>query len=128
MFNWVQIQDTVLNSGRRSKFKIECDNLTHSDLSAMCELLIMTLPPFGEVSGVPRGGVRIENVMRPYITTGPLLIVDDVWTTGRSVDRHINALSLDKGYVGLVAVLFSRGPVPINVTSLFTIHPALWSM
>lgn len=126
MPSWIEIADIRLHSGRESKFKIECDHLTDEEVAAMCPLLKKILPPFGEVSGVPRGGLRLEKALRPFVTKGPLLVVDDVWTTGGSVNRHITGLSNDMGFVGNIAVLFSRGPTPSYVTSLFSLHEGLW--
>lgn len=126
MRDWIGLANITLNSGRESKFKIECDYLTQLEVAAMCQLLAAILPPFGAVSGVPTGGLKVEKAMRPYITKGPLLIVDDVWTTGGSVKRHAATLTPDKGYPGHTAVLFARGPTPKGVTALFTIHQGLW--
>ena len=125
--SWVELADITLNSGRRSSFKIECDDLTDAEVAAMCALLVKVLPPFGAVSGVPTGGLRLEEAMRPHVTAGPLLIVDDVWTTGGSVRRHIVSLPPEAGAVGMVAVLFARGHYPKGVTALFALHEGLWS-
>lgn len=131
--NWLDLADLILHSGRRSSFKIECDNLTDAEVAAGCALLAKVLPPFGAVAGVPRGGLRVEEAMRPFVTPRdrpetvdlPLLIVDDVWTTGGSVTafrrKFVNG---DRAHV---AVLFARGPVPDDVTALFTLHKGLWS-
>ncbi len=122
---WLQLADLTLSSGRRSSFKIECDDLADDEVVAMCALLVKVLPPFGSVSGVPTGGVRLEEAMRPYVTKGPLLIVDDVWTTGGSMRRHW--IDLGSPAAVVTAVLFARGPVRQPTIALFTIHPNLWA-
>lgn len=121
---WLQLADITLNSGRRSAFKVECDALTDEEVATSCALLAKVLPPFGYVSGVPTGGLRLEEAMWPYVTTGPLLVIDDVWTTGGSVRRHLEALGHTDA---LVAVLFARGGYPATVTALWTLDDRLWS-
>jgi orotate phosphoribosyltransferase len=127
MSGWVQLADITLNSGRRSSFKIECDDLTDAEVAAMCALLVKVLPAFGAVSGVPTGGLRLEEAMRPHVTVtcGRLLIIDDVWTTGGSMKRHWMDLGSPAWVVG--AVLFARGDCPSDIKALFTIDKGLWS-
>lgn len=129
MNGWLQLADITLHSGRRSSFKVEADDLTDDEVAAACALLAKAVPPFGAVSGVPTGGTRIEEAMRSYVTRGPLLIVDDVWTTGGSVQAHMDRLASEgvPGYPRNVGVLFARGPVPPHVTALWTLHESLWN-
>jgi hypothetical protein len=123
---WLQLADVKLNSGRSSSFKIECDDLTDDEVAAMCALLVKALPvPFGSVSGVPTGGLRLEEAMRPFVTAGPLLIIDDVWTTGGSVSRHWRDIGSPPNMI--VGVLFARGRVSSVVTPLFALHEGLWT-
>lgn len=123
--SWLQLADIVLASGARSSFKIEADDLALEELQAAAALLAKILPPFGTVSGVPRGGGRLATALAFYATEGPLLIVDDVWTTGGSMMRHRATFPDDELCIGVV--LFARGPVPPSVTALFTLHEGLWS-
>lgn len=122
MTGWLQLADLTLHSGRRSCYKVECDDLTDEEVAAACALLAKILPPFGAVSGVPTGGYRLEAAMAPHATFGPTLVVDDVWTTGGSVHAWQEHLGVES----LTAVLFARGPVPPYVTALWTLHPGLW--
>lgn len=117
----------LLASGRRSAFKVECDELTDEEVDAACDLLAMAMVPFGSVAGVPHGGARVAASLARYVdpTSRVSLVVDDVWTTGGSMQRFMEAnhLNAHRG-----AVLFARGPVPPWVTALWTIHPALWGV
>ncbi len=122
---WLQSEPVTLASGRDSAFKVDCDHLTDDDVNAACDLLAVIVPAFGTVHGVPTGGERIARGMQRHTTPGcPLiLVVDDVWTTGGSMRRFMDAhdLPTHRG-----AVLFARGPVPSWVTTLWMLHPGLW--
>jgi orotate phosphoribosyltransferase len=103
----------TLNSGRKSQFKIDCDFLTDDDWDALAWLIANRVPYFGSVEGVPRGGVKLASALLPYVTSGPALIVDDVLTSGGSMERR------RAGRDCLGAVVFARGPVPPWVQALF---------
>lgn len=124
----LQLANITLNSGRSSFFKLECDALTDEDWNAAAGMLARIVPPFSRVSGVPRGGVPLARALDRYahpLASG-LLIVDDVWTTGGSMERFRQAEQPWEvsGITG--AVLFARGPVADWVTPLFTLHEGLW--
>src|SRR5256885_11517306 len=82
----------TLPSGRITHFKIECDVLTPGDWAALARLAVETLPPFGYVEGVPQGGLAFAEALHAYTTPDNqrLLIADDVWVTGLSMERHRN--------------------------------------
>ncbi len=71
------------------------------------------LPDFGDVEGVPRGGINFAHALRKYATTGPLLIAEDVVTTGGSMERFRN------GRDATGVAIFSRGSHPDWVKPLF---------
>ncbi len=102
----------MMHSGEIGHWKIECDALSSSDLDTLAFMLFEILPPFGKVHGIPRGGILIANRMRTYQTQGPRLVVDDVLTTGASMVKEMDGDDLG-------AVIFARGPCPLNITPLF---------
>jgi hypothetical protein len=104
----------TLPSGRATHFKIECDALTETDWAALARLAVELLPPFGHVEGVPRGGVPFARALERYVTpsSSRLLIADDVWVTGLSMERHRS----DRTAIGVVA--FARNPVAAWVEPL----------
>jgi hypothetical protein len=115
-----QLGKFKLHSGATSRFKIECDSLSDEDLECLAHLLSERLPSFGSVEGVPRGGLRLADKMRKYVTSGPLLIVDDVLTKGTSMNEH------RAGREAIGAVLFARAQsIPDWITPLFQISPIL---
>lgn len=104
----------TLPSGRVTHFKIECDVLSEDDWEALARVAAEFLPPFSKVEGVPRGGAAFAEALAPYRSTeGALLIADDVWVTGISMERH----RAERPAFGVVA--FARGPVLPWVTPLF---------
>ena len=109
----------ILSSGKSSNFKIDCDALSDSDIQTVAMLLKESLPAFGDVEGVPDGGLRLASAIKQYATRGPLLIVDDVWTTGRSMWRVRGDRD---GVIG--AVIFARCAVEYWVTPLFSMATA----
>lgn len=80
----------TLHSGEESEFLIDCNALTDDDLVALAAYIGPKLPEFGSVEGVPKGGLRFAEALGHW-TTGPagrLLIVDDVCTTGSSMEEQ----------------------------------------
>ena len=116
-----------LASGTVSEFKIDCDYLTDEDWECAAFMLARMTWPFSRVWGVPTGGNKLAECMSKYVmpTARPVtLLVDDVWTTGGSMNKFMREQGLNRirGDAVKGAVLFARGPVPEYVTALFTIH------
>lgn len=113
----------TLHSVKVSDWKIDCDALDDDDIRCVAALLVRQIPRFGSVEGVPKGGLRLAAAIRPFQTAGPLLIVDDVMTTGGSMEVH------RAGRDAIGAVIFSRADfrkMLLWVTPLFrTVHPSL---
>jgi hypothetical protein len=103
------------HSGIRLQWKIDCDALTDADLHALAFVLSQRLA-FSSVVGIPRGGLRLAAALEPFVTTGPTLIVDDVLTTGRSMDE------MRKQHPGSIgAVIFARGRCPHWIFPIFSL-------
>jgi orotate phosphoribosyltransferase len=105
-----------LHSGKTSRFKIECDALTDADWATLAEMIAMRAGAFGSVFGIPRGGVKLAEQLERFITTGPRLVVDDVWTTGGSMLEVLNHGD-DAGFV-----VFARNTPTHGVRALFTME------
>jgi len=125
-----------LASGAVATWKIDCDALTGDDWHALAAMAAEALPPFGVVESVPRGGDRFADALREYSRACcvsyqhpahdwcrgqplPLLIVEDVVTTGGSMER----IRADRLAVGVC--VFARGPCPWWVTPLFQMPASL---
>jgi hypothetical protein len=105
-------------AGLELPYKIECDALDDEDWACIAYVGSKMLRPFGRVIGVPRGGLALAEAMRTYVTPGSLvpLVVDDVWTTGKSMC----AAAPVGPWLGFVA--FARGQLAKNVQA-FLIAP-----
>ena len=103
----------VAHSGGILDYKIECDSLSDRDIEGVAGALALMLSEFGSVEGVPRGGLRLAKALEPFATKGPLLIVDDVCTTGASLEAH------RAGRDAIGAVIFNRGHLPSWCRALF---------
>ena len=114
LFRWGRFTGA---SGLVLDWKIECDALDDDDWSCIAQLCVPLVRPFGRVSGVPRGGAKLANAFQVHATKNAIstLIVDDVFTTGVSMIRHVHDLGLAADeWKGLVA--FSRTyKLPPNV-------------
>lgn len=116
-----QLQNIKLHSGEWSPFKIECDVLTEADWECLGHLIASKIN-FSRVFGIPNGGLRLAAVLKRWETNsinGNTLIVDDVFTTGRSMEEKRFEL-MDAGYKDIIgAVVFARRSCPYWIKSVF---------
>lgn len=105
-------------AGLKLAWKIECDSLTHEDWETIASVTGPHLN-FCRVEGVPTGGLLFAEALKPY-TTGDegLLIVDDVLTTGKSMEAQRD------GRVAQGLVLFCRGIRPSWVFPVWSL--SIW--
>ena len=129
-----QTGDFTLRSGKKSKWKIECDALSDSDWAGLAAMAAEILPPFRYARGVPSGGLPFAEALQRYATGqmfDPILIAEDVCTTGGSMVRFRHSISgVGDGepvpvseYIGVC--VFAREPTwPEWVKPLFCFNPA----
>lgn len=109
-----------LHSGNISNFKIDCDYLSDDDIEALAKV-VSDIIEFGKVIGIPRGGIRFAKALEKYCLSGDdtTLIVDDVFTTGSSMEEAKSEL-LKVSHMPVVGVvIFARNTCPWWVMSLF---------
>lgn len=90
--NLFQLGKITLNSGKKSFFKIECDALTEEDWDCLAEIAMEEVIPgfkIKEIISVPTGGDPFAKALQKFIDPegDVILIVDDVLTTGKSIDK-----------------------------------------
>ncbi len=117
------------HSGAELPFKIDCDMLTDADLATLAAQVADKIA-FCRVVGIPRGGVRFAMALQHHFSGDcidgvPVLIVDDVLTTGGSMEewrkKTIEVYDRDEGIIPNVigVVIFARGPCPYWVQPIF---------
>lgn len=116
--NLFQTGNFKLSSGKESWLKIDCDAFTDEDWETIALMIVRKIPTFSKVEYVPTGGRKLAEALEKYVRPfGPILLVDDVWTSGGSMEK---ARHYRNGVVG--AVVFDRtGTTPAWVTALFTL-------
>lgn len=124
-----ELQETKLASGRTSRFKIECDDLTDDDIECFAALGSHIVGRFSAVFGVPTGGERLAKAMEKYTDefSPHILVVDDVTSTGGSMERFIDKdlpfKNFSRGNLKCLTI-FNRGNVEYihqSAHSLFSI-------
>jgi orotate phosphoribosyltransferase len=130
--NLFQLGDFTLNSGAKSSWKIDCDAFSDGDWQALAQMISEMVAPFQSVEGVPRGGLELARCLNRFRSAmGRHLIVDDVLTTGGSMERLRqkelkNPYYTQNGTAIIGAVVFARGPCPAWIAPVCQLPPRLW--
>ena len=114
--------DFKSHSGLNLSWKIECDALQDAEWFTISKMIMEISQPFRKAVGIPRGGVKLGNLLDVHGTgkkEDPICIVDDVLTTGESMNefKRIKQWREPKKYIGWV--VFSRSTPPDWVNALF---------
>jgi len=116
------------HAGLPLKWKLECDAIHPDEWEAIANMVMdYQERPFYKAVGIPRGGLPFAAAMNKYASgdeNDPIMICDDVFTTGTSMREFI-----DEHYPNWIAgmgfrwVVFARQPCyehPHHVRALFT--------
>jgi len=121
--NIFQEVDFKSHSGLDLSWKIECDGVSKKEWKCLTEMIMdYEKRPFQSAIGIPRGGVVLGSYLNQYSTENPddpILIVDDVLTTGGSMEefKRERMFRNPTKYIGWV--VFARGFPPQWCRSLF---------
>ena len=120
--------DFSLHSGQRSRWKIDCDQLSDPDLDTLALLVVGRCGDYRIAIGVPCGGIRFARALNAITRpppwpgiSGPTLLVDDVLTTGASMEELRREHPEARG-----VVIFARGPCPDWITPIFRVEERFW--
>lgn len=109
-------------------WKINCDDLTDKDWRELAKLIAGKFS-FNLVFGVPSGGLKLAKALMPHVAhpltsmdrTYPKLIVDDVLTTGNSMNEWRDKFCY-KYETPVGVVVFARGPCPDWIWPIFSVN------
>jgi len=120
--NLFQLGKFMLHSGKKSLWKIDCDALTDEDYEVLAYIVAKEWKlHYMKVITIPTGGNRFANKLKRYETwnwSDPILIVDDVLTTGNSFE--VVKKEEVKEVIGVV--IFARGQCPDWVRPIFQMN------
>ena len=117
--------DFKSHSGLDLSWKIEMDALSDSEWFTIKKMIMEYTPPFREAVGVPEGGIKLGSLLNEHATGNeedPVCIVDDVLTTGESMEYFLSQYQRNRRLMPFMAigwVVFARGPCPHWVSALF---------
>ena len=115
--------DFKSHSGLNLSWKIECDEISKKEWKCLAEMIMdYEKRPFQAALGIPRGGIILGTYLNEYSTQNiedPYLIVDDVLTTGGSMDDFVNSYFRNRkpNYFGWV--VFARNKPQHWINALF---------
>ena len=103
-------EDFIGHSGGQLHWKIEMDALDDAEWKCIARMIMeYQQEPFSAAIGIPRGGLKLSGYLNDYSTQNPkdpYLIVDDVLTTGGSMEEFKEEHFKDKRTIGWV--VFAR--------------------
>ena len=115
--------DFKSHSGLDLSWKIEMDALSDPEWFTIKKMIIELTPPFKEAVGIPQGGTKLGDLLNEHGTgkeEDPICIVDDVLTTGESMEYFLTQYQRNRRPFTVIGwVVFARGQCPGWVTSLF---------
>jgi len=111
------------HSGLDLSWKIEMDALSDPDWFTIKRMILELTPPFREAVGIPKGGVKLGDLLNEHATgkeEDPICIVDDVLTTGESMEYFLTQYQRNRRpFTAIGWVVFARTQCPPWVTALF---------
>ena len=121
-------EDFIGHSGGQLHWKIEMDALEDAEWKCIARMIKeYQQVPFQAAIGIPRGGLKLSGFLNDYSTQNskdPYLIVDDVLTTGGSMEEFKKEHFINRRTIGWV--VFSRNRPPDWVNVLFQM-PKQWA-
>ena len=117
------------HAGLDLTWKIEMDALSRDEWECIAEMIIELSVPFREAVGIPRGGTILGTLLNQHGTgkrEHPICIVDDVLTTGGSMNEFKRKRQWRNATKYIGWVVFARSRPPDWVNALFQM-PKKWA-
>ena len=119
-----QSVDFKSHAGLDLNWKIEMDALSDDEWFTIARMILEHSVPFHSAIGIPRGGVKLGELLNMHGTNkeeDPICIVDDVLTTGMSMNEYKEGLPLERWQKSLALgwVVFARVKPPKWINALF---------
>lgn len=112
----------VGHAGGNLTWKIECDAITDAEWKVLATVLLQyEKRPFRVAVGIPTGATTLGNILNEFATgepQHPVLVVDDVYTTGTSF-REFKKEHYEDEHI-IQWVIFARKPTSPDINALFT--------
>ena len=124
MIDLFQKIDFTSHAGLDLTWKIEMDALSHREWECISHMIRELSPPFREAIGIPRGGNVLGKLLNRHGTgkeEDPICIVDDVLTTGMSMNTYREEMDIERWQksCALGWVVFARIRPPKWIKALF---------
>ena len=112
----------ISHSGIPMTWKIECDSISLKEWECIAYMIKeVEQQPWRKAIGIPRGGVTLGLCLDEFSTgleSDPILIADDVYTTGKSFKDFVNENHPNDATIQWC--VFARQPTLGRVKALFT--------
>ena len=117
-----QSKDFKSHSGLDLSWKIEMDALADPEWFTIKKMIMELSLPFRKAVGIPEGGVKLANLLNEHATENmndPICLVDDVLTTGNSMEDFLEKYRQKNPYDYIGWVVFARTECPYWIKALF---------
>jgi hypothetical protein len=120
--NLFEAGEFTSHAGLKLAWKIECDAIRPEEWLTLAQMIReYEAQPWSRAVGIPRGGVALGRALDKYSTgnpNDPVLIADDVYTTGTSFREYKAEFYADTAT--LQWCVFARNPTAGRTKALFT--------
>lgn len=110
-----------ISFGRAINWQINCDAFDSDDWDCIADLILQRNPAFSHVEAVSKKAIPLSDRLSKHVTTGPVLLVDDVLNVQQMLDTRLWFRTRKRFHCLEVCgyVVFARVPCPQWVRALW---------